>query len=88
MKVVYLKGFEKDLSKINNKKIAIALKVLLENIENANTLTEIPNIKKLKGHKNAYRIRLGNFRIGLFYQSNQLILAAFDSRKDIYKKFP
>jgi len=34
----------------------------------ANNIDEIKNIKKLKGEYNAYRIRIGNYRIGVFFE--------------------
>jgi mRNA interferase RelE/StbE len=54
----------------------------------ASTNSDIPNIKKLRGHSSAYRIKLGDYRIGLFIEENTVIFAAFEHRKDIYNKFP
>ena len=57
----------------------------LKRIEKFN---EIPNLKKLTGHPEAYRIRMGNYRLGLFYDGNTIQLARFVKREDIYKLFP
>jgi mRNA interferase RelE/StbE len=42
----------------------------------------------LVGFSNAYRIRLGDFRVGLFLDNDVVTLARILHRKDIYKLFP
>jgi mRNA-degrading endonuclease RelE of RelBE toxin-antitoxin system len=88
VKVVFLKDFEKAITKIKDPKLAQTIKILIQTVEISSDLNSIPNIKKLKGHKNAYRIRVGNHRIGFFFLTGVMTFAAFDYRKDIYKKFP
>ncbi|MBK6701349.1 MAG: type II toxin-antitoxin system RelE/ParE family toxin [Saprospiraceae bacterium] len=61
---------------------------MISTIEISNHLNEISGIKKLKGHKSAYRIRIGDYRIGLFYEKNHVELARIVHRKDIYNLFP
>ena len=61
---------------------------LIEKIESVQNLSQIPNTKKLKGHKSAYRIRLGDYRVGLFLEGSKVIFARILHRKDIYKLFP
>ena len=63
MKVEYLKKFSKDLDSLNIKSMKRPLIRLIEFMEDADTLEEIPNINKLKGHKTDYRVRLGALRI-------------------------
>ena len=87
MKVEFLKKFSKDLDSISSKTVKQSLIRLIELLENAQTLEEIPNVKKLKGHKSAYRIRIGDYRLGLFLENSKILLARFLHRKDIYKIF-
>jgi len=42
----------------------------------------------MTGYKNAYRIRLGNYRIGFLMIADELILNRVLHRKDIYDYFP
>jgi mRNA interferase RelE/StbE len=51
-------------------------------------LNNIPNLKKPIGHKSAYRVRLGDYRVGFFYENHKIIFARIIHRKDIYKSFP
>ena len=64
MKVEFLKGFEKDLLRTQDKRLAKMILHSIHLFENAKCLEEIPNIKKLKGHSTAYRYRKGKYRIG------------------------
>ena len=57
-------------------------------MEITDALSKIPNTKKLQGHKTAYRTRIGNYRLGFFFEDEVIILARFIHRKDIYKLFP
>ena len=88
MKIEFLKRFSKDIDDLTVKSVKSALKKVIESIENADTLTEIPKTKKLQGPNTAYRIRVGDFRLGFFYENKTIILARFVNRKDIYKLFP
>lgn len=76
------------MDKCLDKKVKASLSKIIRNILDAENMKEIQNLKKLKGHKNIYRIRLGDYRIGIVLKNDTIILAAFDHRSDIYKYFP
>jgi len=82
------KSFNKDIEKIKDKKLALRIKGIISSLRNANTIELMPNTKKLKGSINAYRIRIGGYRLGFFLKENSVELTAFAHRKDIYKYFP
>lgn len=88
MKVKFLSGFNKDLSRLSDKTLAKIIFQCIQLFEEADSLSEIPNIKKLKGHPTAYRYRKGKYRIGFYVEENTIIFAAFAPRGKIYKKFP
>jgi mRNA interferase RelE/StbE len=88
MKVEFLSSFAKDIDSINQKSDKLKLLKVIAQFERAITLIEISQIKKLSGHKSAYRIRIGDYRLGFFYESEKIIIARFVHRKEIYKIFP
>jgi len=61
---------------------------VIRTLELAPTLSQVSGVKKMKGFKNAFRIRVGNYRIGLYYQDGIAELARFLDRKKIYKVWP
>ena len=88
MRVEFLKRFSKDLDDIKNISVRQSLIRLIELMELVDALDKIPNTKKLKGHKSAYRTRLGNYRLGFFFEYSTIFLARFLHRKDSYQIFP
>jgi len=87
--VVYTtNSFNKDISKIKNKKITAKIEQVMRKMETVSAVSEIAGIKKLAGHHNAYRVRIGNYRLGFFLIDNSIRLTIFADRKDIYKYFP
>jgi mRNA interferase RelE/StbE len=88
MKVEFLAKFSKDIDKINHSNIKASIAKAIVEVENAPSLQEVRNVKKLQGHKIAYRIRIGDYRIGFFYEHGIVQFARVVHRKDIYKVFP
>jgi mRNA interferase RelE/StbE len=88
MQVLFTKDFEKDIKKIKIKKLAFLVEEAILNVKNANDSSEIRNIKKLKGHNHAYRIRTGDYRIGIYIDGNTVEFSCFLNRREIYRYFP
>ncbi|WP_167607478.1 type II toxin-antitoxin system RelE family toxin [Maribellus sediminis] len=88
MRISFLSGFEKDLARSKDHTLAKIVFQCIQQVEQADTLDEIPNVKKLKGHPTAYRYRKGKYRIGFFFENDTIIFAAFAPRSKIYSKFP
>lgn len=85
---VFKASFQKSFSKYNDPKLAEALLKVIDQAAAAENPSDIASLKKLKNHKTAYRIRIGDYRIGLVIIKNTATFAAFAHRKDIYKRFP
>ena len=89
MKIFIDKSFVKDVDKITDKRLLRNLNKLIIELENSNSLTELPNVKKIKGYDSFFRMRIGNYRLGLEEISGKgICLTRFLHRKDIYKYFP
>ncbi len=54
----------------------------------AESLNELSNLKKLKGHSAAYRIKIKNYRVGFFVENDTVILSRILHRKEVYRYFP
>ncbi len=88
MKVEFRESFAKDLKGVKEKGLLQQVRELIEAIEKANSLAELSNLKKLKGGGNYFRVRTGNYRVGIALENNTIIFVRFLNRKDIYKYFP
>ena len=88
MKVLFEWKFIKDINALSDKQLKQQIEQAIIEMENALSLKHISNLKKLKGHKTACRIRIGDYRLGLFFENQNLVLTCFLHRKDMYKYFP
>ncbi|WP_339378687.1 type II toxin-antitoxin system RelE family toxin [Calothrix sp. NIES-2100] len=86
--VEFRKSFEKDLSKIKDETLLQRIQTVIEEVENAENLAEVNNVKKLKADGDYYRIRVGDYRIGLTISDNAIVFVRALQRKDIYRYFP
>ncbi len=82
------KSFEKDTDKIKDKNLLWDIADCIEKIANADNINSLKNTKKLRGAHNFYRIRIGDYRIGLEVKDKTVELIRILHRKDIYKYFP
>ncbi len=82
------KSFVRDFKKVNDKYLANAIVECVTSVSEAKELKDINNLRKISGHKSAYRIRFGDYRIGLIIENNVAVFVAFSHRKDIYRFFP
>ncbi|KAA0226673.1 type II toxin-antitoxin system RelE/ParE family toxin [candidate division KSB1 bacterium] len=88
MTVEFKKSFARDLKKINEKQLLQHLKRIVEEVEQAPNAGAINNLKQIKGGENYYRIRIGNYRIGLKLENETVVFVRFLHRKEIYRYFP
>jgi len=84
LKIEFSKKFIKDIEKINDQNL---IKKVIEIIEKLKKNEKI-EMKKIKGFKNFYRIRIGNYRLGIEKNDNVIIIKRFLHRKQIYQFFP
>ncbi len=89
MKVEFDKSFDKSLEKIRDKSLFPKIERIINSLEKAKSIADIPNLKKLSGFKDYYRIRIGDYRLGFEKINNTTLrLIIIANRKDIYKLFP
>ena len=89
MKIEYNERFLKDLKKLKKVPIYQQLKVYcFEELLTYESLSLIQGLKKIQGYKNYYRIRFGDYRIGLKKEGDTIHLMRVLHRKDVYKFFP
>ena len=88
MKVSFEASFAKDLQRVKDKQLLQRIKQVIEEIKAAAEPSEIKHLEKLKGHDTFYRIRVGDYRIGVEIVGGEVIVTRILPRKDIYRYFP
>jgi len=81
-------SFEKDLKKVKDKNLLKRVRETIDEVKKAQDLGDVKSLSKLKGYKTFYRIRLGDYRIGLDVAEDKVIFTRILHRKDIYRYFP
>jgi mRNA interferase RelE/StbE len=91
MEIILKKQFIKEVSRLPIK-IQTSVREILDKIEKAETFKNIDiDIKRMEGQKadeNYYRVRVGQYRIGIEVIDPKVIIITILSRGDVYKKFP
>ena len=88
MKVKFEAKFAKDLRAVKDAKILAKLKEVIYECQSAENLFALSHVKKLQGYETFYRIRFGDYRIGIELVEDEMVFTRFLHRKDIYKYFP
>ncbi|TLV03531.1 type II toxin-antitoxin system RelE family toxin [Dyadobacter luticola] len=91
MEIIYKKRFLKDLKSIPAK-AQLAIKSVLDSLRNSDSL-ETANVDylKMEGQRpggNYYRIRIGQYRMGIEYVHPDLVVIMVAVRGGFYNAFP
>jgi mRNA interferase RelE/StbE len=89
MEVRFSKAFEKQTTDIKDKALFERLCKVIKTVANCKTISNIPNLKPITGYSGYYRIRLGDYRIGISVEGKTVWFHFFGKRDEsTYKKFP
>jgi mRNA interferase RelE/StbE len=88
MQVEFRKTFKQDLRDLKDRKLRQRIQLVIEELESANKLTELRNIKVIEGYEGFYRIRVGDYRVGLYVEKGIVAFVRVLHRKEMYRYFP
>lgn len=88
MEVKIDKNFRKDTRKIKDQVLLNKIADAIVNVQHSKELSQIRNIKKLRGSSNDFRIKIGDYRLGIVISDSKVEFIRCLHRKDIYKFFP
>ena len=88
MKTAFKASFLRDVQAIKERQLLSRIKEVIESVESANSLAEVRNLKSLKGGKNVFRIRVGDYRLGLVVDGEMITFVRCLHRREIYRYFP
>ena len=88
MELEFRESFLKDVNRIKEKGVKKKIAAVITEAKAASSLPAIRNVKKMEGSEDYYRVRIGNYRIGIKLQGKTLVFLRCLHRKDIYRYFP
>ena len=87
MQVDISNAFAKDMRSIHRNYHAKVAQII-EEMHAAHDTRQIKNIEPCEGTQNAYRIRMGDYRIGIYIENNIIKVKRIGKRGDFYNYFP
>jgi len=88
VKTDFRQSFLDDVNDVSDRNLRRRVKDIIVRVEEAPSLHDVPNLKKLHGSKGHYRIRIGNHRVGISLRGDTVVFVRFLPRRDIYRYFP
>jgi mRNA interferase RelE/StbE len=89
LEVQYRQAFLKDLKQLKSSTSYQRIyEVAFTTLAAINTLEEIPDIKAMKGYSGRYRIRIGDYRIGIEVNDDFIEVMRVLHRREFYRYFP
>jgi mRNA interferase RelE/StbE len=88
LKVRFNASFAKDLRALKDKALLERIKELIASVEAVQGLAEVSNIKKLHGGGGHYRVRVGDYRVGLATEEEVVVFVRVLHRREVYRYFP
>lgn len=89
MEVQYRQAFLKDLKQLKSSTSYQRIyELAFTTLEAINTLEEIPDIKAMRGYAGRYRIRIGDYRVGIEVNGDVIEVMRVLHRREFYRYFP
>lgn len=89
MEVQYRQAFLKDLKQLKSSESYERIyEVAFTTLAAINTLEELSDIKAMKGYSGRYRIRIGDYRIGIEVNGDVIEVMRVLHRREFYRYFP
>jgi mRNA interferase RelE/StbE len=88
MEVEIKKKFLKELSKLPTEYADTIEEFVFDKLQTYNNLSEIGKVEKMTGYKNYFKIRFGDYRVGIKKENDIIIIETVKHRREIYKYFP
>jgi mRNA interferase RelE/StbE len=88
LRVEFRKSFLKDIEALGDPATKKRIRKAIAQAEEAATLRQVENLKKLKGGEPYYRIRVGDYRIGLILHEESLVFVRCLHRSAVYRYIP
>ena len=88
MELEYEVRLRRDLRRLRDAAMRARVERTIADLEAASAITAISGVESIRGHSGRYRIRIGDYRLGIAVEGETVVLVRFLHRRDIYRYFP
>ena len=80
--------FSRDVRGIGSAQMRRRLDQVIQELIEADNITEVSGVRRLRAEGEHYRIRIGGYRLGITMDGETAVLRRFLPRGEIYRNFP
>jgi mRNA interferase RelE/StbE len=88
MEVRYSKKFLKQLASVPSDTRVKIEELVFNELTSASSISSLGKVEKMQGYHGFYKVRFGNYRVGLAIESEVVTVKTVMHRREIYKFFP
>lgn len=88
MEIRFHSQFNHDLRRLRNASLAARLEQVIGELKAAPTIRDVRGVSRMTSPGDHYRIRIGEYRLGITMDGERAILRRFLPRGEIYRHFP
>jgi mRNA interferase RelE/StbE len=88
MEVRYSKKFLKQLASVPSETRVKIEEFVFDELISTSSISSLGKVEKMQGYQGFYKVRFGNYRVGLAIENEVVIVKTVMHRRDIYKFFP
>jgi len=88
MKIKYSKKFLKQLAAVPSDIRSKIESFVFEELVSTLSIYELGKVEKMKGYDGFYKVRFGNYRLGLVLENEIITIKTVMHRREVYKFFP
>ena len=88
MEIRYHNQFHRDSRRLGNLSLASQVEQVIEQLKAASTIRDLRGVSRMTARGEHYRIRVGEYRLGITMDGETAILRRFLPRGEIYRRFP
>ena len=88
MEIRFNPRFDRDTRRIRSRNLSRRLEQTIAELKAASNIRAVSGVQPIAGSENHYRIRIGDYRLGLELEGNTAVLLRFGHRREFYRGFP
>jgi mRNA interferase RelE/StbE len=88
MKISYSKKFLKQLAGVPSETRVKIEDFVFNELVSVSSISSLGKVEKMQGYDGFYKVRFGNYRLGLVIENDVITVKTVMHRREIYKFFP
>jgi len=88
MTIQFTDSFDRDVSSLRDLQMVARVRRAIASVQAAGSQSDVPSLERLTGAARHYRIRVGDYRLGVTIEGDVVTFVRCLPRDQIYRQFP